>query len=201
MTVNHPDPATATTSTTPVGWMKVPGDGPLAARDDVPPGPTGGWDERTVLTTFLDFARATVPAKCAGLTDAGARAAPLPGSPLMTVAGLVSHLRWVEHGWIEVKLLGQPERAPWTDEDPDREWRIATQIPLAELLADYEAACQRHRELIAPLSLDARSVGPLEWRSEPVTLRWILFHLTEETARHNGHLDLLRELADGTRGM
>jgi hypothetical protein len=70
--------------------------------DDVP----ASWDERTVLTTFLDYARDTVHAKCEGLTDTGARRAPLPGSPLMTISGLVSHLRWVESSWIEDKLLG-----------------------------------------------------------------------------------------------
>jgi Protein of unknown function (DUF664) len=58
-------------------------------RTDVPP----AWDERTILTTFLDYVRATVHAKCEHLTDADARRAPLPGSPLMTLAGLVSHLR------------------------------------------------------------------------------------------------------------
>ena len=70
--------------------------------DDVPP----SWDERTILTTFLDYARDTVHAKCAGLSDADARRAPLPGSPLMTISGLVSHLRWVESSWIEARMLG-----------------------------------------------------------------------------------------------
>ena len=56
-------------------------------------------------------------------------------------------------------------------------------------------------DLVASLDLDTPSRGDLgEWRTEPVTLRWILFHLTEETARHNGHIDILRELADGARG-
>jgi uncharacterized damage-inducible protein DinB len=164
--------------------------------DDVP----ASWDERTILTTFLDYARDTVHAKCAGLPDADARRAPLPGSPLMTISGLVSHLRWVESSWIEAKLLGGTIDPPWTDDDPDREFRIATEVPLAELLADYRAACARHRDLVASLDLDTPSRGALEWRDEPVTLRWILFHLTEETARHNGHIDILRELADGTRG-
>jgi hypothetical protein len=97
-------------------------------------------------------------------------------------------------------MLGRPSQAPWTDDDPDREWRIATAIPLAVLLADYEDACVRHRALVAALSLDDASRGRLTWRSDPVTLRWILHHLIEETARHNGHLDILRELADGTTG-
>jgi hypothetical protein len=65
--------------------------------DDVPE----TLDERAILTQFLDYARDTVHAKCAGLSDADARLAPLPGSPLMTISGLVSHLRWVECSWID----------------------------------------------------------------------------------------------------
>jgi uncharacterized damage-inducible protein DinB len=169
---------------------------PVGRTDDVPP----RWDERTVLTTFLDYARDTVHARCAGLPDADARRAPLPGSPLMTVSGLVSHLRWVESSWIEDKMLGGAIDAPWTGADPGREFRIAAGVPLAQLLAEYRAACARHRDLVASLDLDAPSRGRPGWRAEPVTLRWVLLHLTEETARHNGHIDILRELADGTRG-
>ena len=164
--------------------------------DDIP----ASWDERTTLTTFLDYARDTVHAKCAGLSDADARRAPLPGSPLMTISGLVSHLRWVESAWIEEKMLGTAIDAPWTDDDPDREYRVAVEVPLAQLLDEYRAACARHRDLVADLPLDAPSRG-MDGRAEPVTLRWVLLHLTEETARHNGHLDILRELADGTRGI
>jgi len=164
--------------------------------DDVP----SSWDERTTLTTMLDYTRDTVHAKCAGLSDADARRALLPASPLMTISGLVNHLRWVESSWIEKTMLGEKIDAPWTDDDPDREFRIATEIPLAALLAGYRATCDRHRDVVASLDLDTPSRGVLEWRTEPVTLRWILFHLTEETARHNGHIDILRELADGTRG-
>jgi len=164
--------------------------------DDIPP----SFDERTILTTVLDYARNTVHAKCAGLSDADARRAPLPDSPLMTISGLVSHLRWVESAWIEATLLGGAIDAPWTDEDPDREFRIAVEVPLTQLLDEYRATCTRHNELVASLDLDTPSRGDLGWRAEPVTLRWILFHLTEETARHNGHLDILRELADGGRG-
>jgi uncharacterized damage-inducible protein DinB len=169
---------------------------PAGRTDDIP----ARWDERTILTTFLDYARDTVHAKCAGLSDADARRAPLPGSPLMTISGLVSHLRWVESAWIEQTLLGGTIDAPWTDDDPDREFRIAVTMPLAQLLADYRAVCARHRDQVASLDLDTPSQGELGWRTEPVTLRWILFHLAEETARHNGHLDILRELADGARG-
>jgi len=77
------------------------------SRTDLPP----AWDERTLLATFLDYARATVHDKCAGLSDDDARRAPLATSPLTTISGLVSHLRWVEYWWIQVVLLGEQENA------------------------------------------------------------------------------------------
>jgi uncharacterized damage-inducible protein DinB len=149
---------------------------------------------------MLDYARDTVHAKCEGLSDADARRAPLPGSPLMTVSGLVSHLRWMESVWIEETMLGGTIDPPWNDEDPDRDFRVGVEVPLAQLLAEYRAACDRNRERVVSLDLDTPSRGALDWRAEPLTLRWILFHLIEETARHNGHIDILRELADGGRG-
>jgi uncharacterized damage-inducible protein DinB len=170
---------------------------PLSRTDDIP----ASWDERTIVTTMLDYARDTVHAKCAGLADDLARRAPLPTSPLTTISGLVSHLRRVECYWIHVVLFGEEDNGPWVDdEDPDREMTMAVEIPLGRLLADYRASCDHHREIVAGLDLDTPSRGELSWRAEPVTLRWILFHLIEETARHNGHLDILREMADGTTG-
>jgi Protein of unknown function (DUF664) len=77
--------------------------------------------------------------------------------------------------------------------------RIAVGIPIARLLADYERQCARSRELGASLDLDTPSKRTVS-TGEPVTLRWILLHVIDETARHNGHLDLLRELADGVTG-
>ncbi|WP_214108025.1 DinB family protein [Acrocarpospora catenulata] len=157
------------------------------------------WDERPTLTTFLDYVRATVHAKCDGVSEEHARSAPLSTSPLMTMSGLVSHLRWVEYSWFQIVFLGEEDRGPWTDDDPDREMRIAVEVPLAQLLAEYEAQCARYRELVASHDLDDRAKRPIRdgWH---VTLRWIIMHLIEETARHNGHLDLLREMADGVTG-
>src|SRR6202034_4289702 len=117
--------------------------------------------ELSILILSLDSARDTVHAKCAGLSEAGARRAPLPGSPLMTISGLVGHLRWVECGWIDKTLLGGAIDAPWTDEDPDREFRIAVEVPLAQLLAEDRAARDRHRQLVAALDLDTPSRGEL----------------------------------------
>ncbi|RKE07342.1 putative damage-inducible protein DinB [Catellatospora citrea] len=165
-------------------------------RTDVP----AAWDERATLTTFLDYVRATVRAKCEGVTDEDARRAPLPDSPLMTVKGLVSHVRWVEYSWFQVVLLGEEDAGPWTKEDPDREFTYALDTPIEQLLDEYDAQSARYRELVASLDLDTLAQRNLGRAGRPATLRWILFHLVEEIARHNGHLDVVRELVDGTKG-
>ncbi|NJP43933.1 DinB family protein [Actinacidiphila epipremni] len=165
-------------------------------RTDVPP----SGDERTTLVTMLDYVRDTARMKCEALSDDLARSAPLPGSPLMTLSGVVNHLRWVEYYWFDVMFLGQEDEGPWTDEDPDREMRIALDFPVADLLADYAAQNARHRDLVAAHSLDEPAARTLRRGGNEVNLRWILMHLIEETARHNGHLDILREMADGTTG-
>ncbi|GHJ91424.1 hypothetical protein SNE510_09430 [Streptomyces sp. NE5-10] len=167
----------------------------MTRTDDTPP----AWDERTQLTTFLDYARDTARAKCDGVSEEHARTALLPGSPLMTMSGLINHLRWVEYYWFRVVFLGEEDQGPWTEEDPDREMRVAVDFPLRELLDAYAEQSARHRELVAAHGLDARAERPVR-DGLHVDLRWILLHLTEETARHNGHLDILRELLDGSTG-
>ncbi|MCX5409265.1 DinB family protein [Streptomyces sp. NBC_00335] len=163
--------------------------------DDTPP----AWDERTQLTTFLDYTRSTALAKCAGVSAEDAGKALLPGSPLMTLSGLINHLRWVEYYWFQVVFLGEEDHGPWTDEDPDREMRIAVDFPLTQLLDEYAEQSARYRELVAGNDLDKQAQRPIR-DGRHVDLRWILLHLTEETARHNGHLDILREMLDGTTG-
>ncbi|MEW1862873.1 DinB family protein [Streptomyces sp. NBC_00669] len=165
-------------------------------RTDMPP----AFDERTMLTTFLDYARATAVAKCAGASAQDAAKAPLPGSPLMTLGGLLSHLRWVEYWWVQVMFLGEEDtEGPWTDEDPDREMRIGARTPLPELISAYEEQSARYRELVAATDLATTAKRPTR-DGTYVTLGWVLMHLIEETSRHNGHIDVLRELADGTTG-
>ncbi|MGY0021109.1 DinB family protein [Streptomyces sp. cg35] len=163
--------------------------------DDTPP----AWDERTQLTTFLDYTRATARAKCDGVSEENARKALLPGSPLMTMSGVINHLRWVEYYWFQVVFLGEEDRAPMTDEDPDREMRIAVDFPLAQLLDEYAEQSARYRELVAGAGLGEQAQRAIR-NGLHVDLRWILHHLIEETARHNGHLDILREMLDGTTG-
>ena len=156
-------------------------------------------DELAMVTTLLDYVRATAKAKCEGLSDADAGRSVLPTSPLMTVSGVINHLRWVEIHWFHTIFLGEEDRGPWTEEDPDAEMRLGPQIPLAELLDLYEADCARHRQIVAVTDLDTPAKQQIRGGRE-INLRWVLNHLIEETARHNGHLDIIRELLDGTTG-
>lgn len=145
-----------------------------------------------MLTGWLDFQRATVRLKCDGLPEDQARLAPLPSSPRMTVATLVAHLCWVEQSWFEVSFLGARELVA---QDPFE--LSAPSTPLGQLLDDYDAQCARSREIVAAHALDDLEAWAPEGL-ELVSLRWIIGHLLEETARHLGHLDALRELLDGT---
>ena len=86
---------------------------------------------------MLDYARDTVHVKCAGLSEEEAHRAPLPGSPLMTIAGVVSHLRWVEYYWFDVILQAKSDEAPWTDDDPDREMRIGRRVRFDAATGEY----------------------------------------------------------------
>jgi hypothetical protein len=157
-------------------------------------------EERTQLVGWLDLQRALVHWKCEGLTEQDAHRPVLAPSPLMTMAGLVSHLRWVEHCWFEVLFLGQPPgENPQFVSEPDDADMMVDDVPLAQLLTDYERQCGRSNEIIAAHSLDAVGVNP-EFRSAAATLRWMLLHMVEETARHVGHADAIRELLDGTKG-
>ncbi|MEV6415364.1 DinB family protein [Kribbella sp. NPDC051718] len=155
--------------------------------------PLGNAGEREMVGGWLDWQRATVRLKCEGLSDGQARLTPLPGSPRMCVAALVAHLRWVELSWFEVSFVGAREL---TAQDP-LELADPPGTPLAVLLDEYDAQCARSREIVAGHQLDELEAWAPEGL-ELVSLRWIVGHLLEETARHLGHLDALRELIDGT---
>ncbi|OLR94196.1 DinB family protein [Actinokineospora bangkokensis] len=152
-------------------------------------------DEVAQVNGFLDYLRGTVVRKAHGLSEVDARRAVLP-SPLMTVAGLLGHLRWVEAHWFGVVLDGQHDRAPWDPADPDAEFRVPDGVPLARLVEEYEAECAHSRGVAAGMAFD--DTGTFEGRT--VSLRWVLLHMVEETGRHAGHLDAIRELLDGATG-
>jgi hypothetical protein len=159
-------------------------------------------DERTQLIGWLDLQRSFVRMKCAGLSEEDAHRKVVPTSPLMTPAGLVAHLRWNEYSWFQLNVKGVPDtgQTPWTEDGhPDAEMFV-DDVPLAQLLDEYDAECARSNETIAELSLDSVEQGPYGRNGEAASLRYVLCHMIEETARHVGHLDIIRELIDGATG-
>jgi uncharacterized damage-inducible protein DinB len=156
-------------------------------------------DERTQLVGWLDMQRDIIRWKCEGLSEADAHRSVLPASPRLTMAGLVSHMRWVEHCWFEVMVLGRPAEGPQFDDGPEDADMRVDGIPLDRLLAEYEQQCALSNEITAGRSLDAPGEQK-DFRSGAASLRWVLLHMIEETARHAGHADAIRELLDGERG-
>jgi uncharacterized damage-inducible protein DinB len=158
--------------------------------------------ELAMLGQYLDYHRATLAAKAAGLDGAGWRAR--VGASELTLAGLVKHAALNEDSWFGRVLLGgdMPEpwaSAPWAD-DPDWEFHSAVDDEPEYVFRLYAEACERSRAAVAQVGdPDALAVRSMRDGRE-VSLRWIMLHMLEETARHNGHADLLRESIDGTTG-
>ncbi|WP_371515564.1 DinB family protein [Kitasatospora sp. NBC_01300] len=160
-------------------------------------------DERAMLEGWLEFHRATLVQKVAGLDDQQVRLAAVPPST-MTLLGLVQHLAEVERTWYQRVLAGR-EAPPLYGADGEGGYALTPERGMPEALADWRAEVEQGRELAAGASLE--DTGRLSERaaavfgSETVSLRWILVHLIEEYARHNGHADLLRESIDGLTGV
>lgn len=163
--------------------------------------PHPATDEHTALSAFLDYQRATLLLKTEGLDAAGLHTALAPST--LTLAGLLKHLTYVEDTWVQTRFLGRADVEPWAsapwDEDPDWEFSSAADDDPEMLRERYLAACDRSRSVTAGRSLDDVVVTPGR-NGERFNLRWILLHLIEETARHCGHADLIRESIDGVVG-
>ncbi|MGW4898377.1 DinB family protein [Kitasatospora sp. NPDC004240] len=157
-------------------------------------------DERTTLAGFLDHQRDTLALKCAGLTTEQLRARVLAPSGL-SLLGLVRHLAEVERSWFRDVLAGEGSRAHFDLPDgSDGEWHVEDADP-DEAFAIWRAECDHARRLVAAAdSLDVRGGYGSGADARVFSLRWILTHLIEEYARHNGHADLLREHLDGVTG-
>ena len=156
-----------------------------------------------MLSQFLDYHRATLLWKVEGLDHEQLNTTTAASD--LTLAGLLKHLALVEDDWFQRVLHGAELPAPWNavDWDADRDWDFHSAVDdrPADLIALYQQACARSRDAIAVVdSLDARSVTASRTTGEHFSLRWIMLHMIEETARHNGHADLLREAIDGMTG-
>ncbi len=169
------------------------------------PEPPLAGDETATLVGFLDYQRATLAWKCAGLEPAGLQAT--VGASSMTLGGMLKHLACVEDDWVSVWLLGRDPQPPWDavdwDADPDWDWHSAAEDSPDELFTLWQSTVDRCRTLVDKAVAEG-GLGQLSQRSWPdgrsPSLRWILVHLIEEYARHNGHADLIRESLDGQTG-
>jgi hypothetical protein len=154
-------------------------------------------DEKNMLSAFLDRYRETMVWKLDGLSkeQASARLVPSP----TTLLGIVKHLAYVERWWFQMNFAGDPVSFPWPEDEPDEDidFRVTTTDTIEGIRALYEQECARSREIVAAASLD--DLAKDQKRGDR-TMRWIMVHMIEETARHAGHADILRELTDGAIG-
>ena len=185
------------------------------------PEPDLAVGELETLVGFLEFHRATLEWKTRGLTDNQLRQR--IASSTMTLGGLLMHMAYVEEHWFIGVIHDRERMSPWAEVDwkatPDWEWDAAHTMTGEAMRAQWNTSVDRSRAALnealdaaaAPQATDAAqpaantdSLAMLAKRLRPsgeaVSLRWILVHMIEEYARHNGHADLLREAIDGQTG-
>lgn len=152
-------------------------------------------DEKTSLHASLNRHREVVLWKLQGVRDEWARQPQTQSGTSML--GLVKHLAAVEYAWF-CQTFGRPtEPLPFDPDDPEADLRVSDEETFEQIVDFYERACAAADDVI-----DAHDVQDLgtAWFGESVSLRWVLIHMIEETARHVGHLDILRESFDGQTG-
>ena len=171
-----------------------------------PEPPLESGEVATVLG-FLAYQRATLDWKCGGLDDEQLRVA-LPPSP-MTLGGLLKHLARVEDYWFTEVVGGQPAPEPWasgeTSDDPDWDWASAAADSGDYLRALWAERVKQSNAVVAAQLGKGEAAALSEphpaWGGQGrASLRWVLVHMIEEYARHNGHADLIRESIDGQAG-
>jgi uncharacterized damage-inducible protein DinB len=167
--------------------------------------PPDAAGEPATLLGFLDYQRATFAWKSSGL-DA-AQLGRTIGASTMTLGGMIKHLALVENAWLSERLMDRVTTPPWDhidwESDPDWEWHSAVNDSPEALRTIWEESVERSRSNVAEFLLGG-DLGQLARRASRdgrrPSARWILCHMVEEYARHNGHADLLREVIDGETG-
>lgn len=158
---------------------------------DLPPSPPGAAPEREMLGAYLDWLRAVAVRKVEGLTRAQAVSTPTVSA--LSPLGVVRHLAYVERWWFQRVLAHEDVEMPPGEED----FTVGDDETVASVVDLYRRECEVSRHLTDAHDLDAHLRHP---KYASLTLRWVLLHMIEETARHCGHLDLLRESIDGATG-
>jgi hypothetical protein len=171
--------------------MTIPASPPAVGQPDS----TGS--ERQVLEAFLDFHRQVLVSKVDGISENQARHRLVPSQT--TLAGLIKHMIGVERGWFQEVLAGRkPEDIGPNVGGGDESWDLAENETVSSLVREYEQTCEQSRQTAARFALDDAVPEP---DLGQVSLRWVYVHMIEETARHVGHADILREQTDGAAGM
>jgi uncharacterized damage-inducible protein DinB len=158
-------------------------------------------DPVDLLAGYLDYYRDGVLRKFAGLPDADARRSFVPSG--WTPLGLLKHLAYMERRWLRWGFAGERVADPWGDHHEDTGgWYVEPGETVEDVMAFFREQCSRSRAIAASADLaDHAAVGGrFKSKEETPTLAWILFHVLQEYARHLGHLDIVRELADGVTG-
>jgi uncharacterized damage-inducible protein DinB len=162
------------------------------------PEPGSSSDVRALFLRYLDFYRQTIDENARGLSDEELRSTRLPSG--WTTLELVQHLVFMERRWFVWGYLGEQVDAPWGD--GKERWSVDDGVTLDDLLLALHDGGTRTRQIVeaAELSSSAALGGRFTRDGEQPSLAWILFHVLQEYARHAGHLDIVRELADGSTG-
>jgi len=162
------------------------------------PEPPISGSEKDVLVGFLNFLRETILWKADGLSDEELRRTHAPSS--LTLLGIVKHLAYVERWWFQKMFLDADVDFPWTEEDPDADWRVEPHDTTQAIRALYRQECAIANRIVDEHDLDDTIRSTARPDREGMQLRWIVAHMIEETARHCGHADLIREAIDGQTG-
>ena len=171
------------------------------------PEPPHEAGEAATVLGFLDYQRGTFAWRCRGLGDDQLRIALPPTS--MTLGGMLKHLAYVEDYWFTEVVAGEAMPEPWSgvdwEADPDWEWHSAAGESADALRSLWSERVERSRTVVAACLAagedKALATPHSAWSGQGrVSLRWVLVHMVEEYARHNGHADLIRESIDGVTG-
>jgi Protein of unknown function (DUF664) len=152
-------------------------------------------EEKESLKVALDRHRDAILWKLEGLSDTDARKVMLPSGT--SLLGLVKHLAAVEYSWFCQTFGRATEELPFVDDDPDADLRVEPGETTEDILAFYGRARAAADRVIGEVGLEETGTA---WFGDAVSMRWVLIHMVEETARHAGHVDILRELIDGMVG-
>jgi uncharacterized damage-inducible protein DinB len=152
-------------------------------------------DEKTSLHVALQRHRDAILWKLDGVSDADVRRPMVPSGT--SLLGLVKHLASVEYGWFCSTFGQETEPLPDIDADPEADMRAADNETTQDILDFYQRACAAADEVITAVGLEETGTS---WDGKEVSMRWVLLHMVEETARHAGHADIVRELIDGLTG-